>query len=99
MAFGAGIVDCHIEPPEALNGFIDQVAHLAVMPNVGADEFGLCADRAELSDKLGARVAVAAGDDDLVAFIGEGQGRGTADPGERAGNQDNGHLTLLVSLF
>jgi hypothetical protein len=54
MAFGAGIVDCHIEPPEALNGFIDQVAHLAVMPNVGAGEFGLCADRAELSDQLGA---------------------------------------------
>jgi hypothetical protein len=41
---------------------------------------------------------VAAGDDDLIAFLGEGQGRGAADPGERAGNQDNGHLALLASF-
>ena len=39
-----------------------------------------------------------AGDNDLVAFLGEGQGRGAADPGECAGNQDNGHLALLASF-
>jgi hypothetical protein len=29
-------------------------------------------------------VAMAAGDDDLIAFLGEGQGRGAADASERA---------------
>ena len=65
------------------------------MANIGANELGLCAERAELSDKLRTGVAMTAGDDDLVAFVGEGQGRGTADSGERAGNQDDGHLALL----
>ena len=68
------------------------------MAHVGADEFCLRAERAELFDQLCAGVAVAPGDDDLVAFLGEGQGRGAADPGERAGNQDNGHLASSQAL-
>jgi len=41
------------------------------MAHVCADEFGLCAKRAELFDQLGTGVAMAAGDDDLIAFLGD----------------------------
>ena len=49
---------------------------------VCADEFHLCAERADLSDQLCACVAMATGDDELVTFLGKGQGRVAADPGE-----------------
>jgi hypothetical protein len=39
------------------------------MANIGANEFCLCAKRAEFSDQLGARIAVATRDDDLIAFL------------------------------
>jgi hypothetical protein len=39
---------------------------------------------------------MATGDDELVTFLGKGQGRGAADPGECTGNQDNSHLALLA---
>jgi hypothetical protein len=81
MALGAGIVDCHVKPPEALDGLIDQVPHVVVMADIGADEFSLSTERAELLGELCARVAVAAGDDDLIAFIGKGQGRSAAQVG------------------
>ena len=68
------------------------------MANIGANELSLCAKGVQLCDQLGARVAVMAGDDDSVAFLGEGQGRGSADPGECARNQDNGDLALLASF-
>jgi hypothetical protein len=45
-ALGAGIVDRHIEPPEALDGLIYQAPHLFVMANIGANKFGLGAKRA-----------------------------------------------------
>jgi hypothetical protein len=88
----AGIIDGDIEPPETLDDLIYQAPHFLVMANIGADEFGLCAKRAELFHQICARIAVPTRDDDLIAFVGEGQGRRAADPGERAGNQDNSHL-------
>ena len=47
------------------------------MADVGADELGLGAERAQLLSEFG----TSCHGDDLVAFVGEGQGRGAADPG------------------
>ena len=68
------------------------------MPHVGADELRLSALRAELLGKLLAGLAVASGDNDLVAFAREGQSCGAADSGERPGNQDNGHPVSYTHL-
>jgi hypothetical protein len=50
------------------------------MADVGADD-GLGAERAQLLSEFGMSVAMAAGNDDLIALAGEGQGRSAADPG------------------
>jgi hypothetical protein len=50
------------------------------MADVGADD-GLGAERAQLLSEFGTSVAMAAGNDDLIALAGEGQGRSAADPG------------------
>src|ERR1700692_4748608 len=46
LAFGAGIVDRHIEPTEPSYGLVDQVADVVLVPNVRADELSFKADTA-----------------------------------------------------
>jgi hypothetical protein len=86
VTLGAGIVDRNAEPAEPLHRLIDEVAHLLIMTNVGADELGFRAERAQLLSELGASVAMAARNDDLIAFAGESERGGAADSGERPGN-------------
>jgi hypothetical protein len=57
--------------------------------NVGANEFGLGAERAKLCDQRLANVIAAAGDDEIGAFFGEGECGGAADAGQGASDEDN----------
>ena len=65
------------------------------MADVGANEFGLCAEAAKLRGEGGAFFVVAARHDNSSAFAGEGDGGGTANAGKGAGDQDDrcAHLT------
>ena len=90
LAFGAGAVDGRIQTTEARDGLIDQVAHIVLAAHVGADELRFAAELAQLSSQRLAGVLMAAGNDDAVAFPRKSKGRCTPNPGQRAGNQDNG---------
>jgi hypothetical protein len=50
LAFGTGVVDGNIQAAKALDGLIDQVAHIVVMAHVGTPILRLSADVAEFGD-------------------------------------------------
>ena len=89
-AFGAGIVDGDVEAAEPGDGLVDQVLHVVLAADVGANEFGFRAGaRSSLTSAWPASSrrpeTTSAG-----AFVGEGERGGAADAGQRAGDQDNG---------
>jgi len=90
LAFGAGVVDRHIEPAEARHGLVDQVAHVVFVAHVSADEFSFHAEAAELLGQSMSLLVAAAGDNNPGTLLSEGQGGGTANTGQGAGDQDNG---------
>ena len=88
LAFGAGIVDGHVEPTKARDRSIDQVGDLIVVAHIGTYEFRL----PPLPQFGGQRLAgfiTAAGDDDAGAFASEGKGSGASYAGEGARDQDD----------
>jgi hypothetical protein len=95
LAFDAGIVHGNIETAESRDRFVDKVADLVFVRNVGPNELCLGAKRFQLRDKGLPLVVVAAGHDHIGAFAGVCHSSGTADAGEGAGNENN----LLSHLF
>ncbi len=80
LAFGAGAVDGRIQTAEARDGPIDQAAHIVFVAHVGAEEFNLTAEPAQLSSQALADVLMTAGNDNAVAFPRKGEGRCTPNP-------------------
>jgi hypothetical protein len=99
LAFEAGVVDGNIETAKSLDCFVDKVADLVFLRNVGPNEFCLGPKRFQLSDKGLAFVVVAAGHDHIGTFAGESHGSGATDAGERAGNENNLLSHLLPSAM
>src|ERR1700749_4114746 len=95
LTFKAGVVDGNVETAKSLDCFVDKVADLVFLRNVGPNEFCSGPKRFQLSDKGLAFVVVAAGHDHVGAFAGECHGGGATDAGERPGNENN----LLSHLF
>src|ERR1700687_5937718 len=89
-ALGAGVIDVNVEAAELRDGLADQILHVVLVADVGANEFRFCAKAAKFADKRLAGVIAAAGDDYSGAFVREGQSGGAADAGQGAGNQYNG---------
>src|ERR1700731_3463578 len=98
LAFGAGAVDGRIQATEARDGLIDQAAHIVIAAHVGADELRFAAELAQLGSQRLADVLMTAGNDDAIAFSRKSKGRGTPNPSQRAGNQDNGGAHIASSL-
>ncbi len=96
-AFGAGIIDGDIEAAEPGDRPVDQVLHVALAADVGADEFRFRAECSQFGDQRQARVLATPGNDEPGTFAREGDSGGAADTGQGAGNEDNGsgHETLL----
>jgi hypothetical protein len=90
LAFGAGVVDGDVETAEARDCLVDEITDIVLVADVGADEFGLRAKRAQLLGQRLSGFVAAAGDDDTGAVSGVGDGGGAADAGEGAGDQDDG---------
>ena len=60
------------------------------MADIGADEMGLGAEVPQIGRDRFAGFGIAAGNDDLRAFTGKSFCGGAADPGEGAGDEDDG---------
>src|SRR5882757_5869765 len=90
LTFGAGVVDRDVKTTEASHGLVDQVADVVFVAHVGADEFSFRAEATELPGQGMARLVATAGDNNPGAFFRKGQGRGSADTGQGACNQDDG---------
>jgi hypothetical protein len=69
LAFGAGVVDGNVEPAEPSDGFVDQILHVALVVNVGADEFCFRTGGAKLGGQRFAGVIATAGNDDTGALL------------------------------
>ncbi len=82
LAFGAGGVDGGIETAEACDGLVDQIADVVLAADVGADESRLGTEAAELGFERVALRFPAAGDDDVRALLGKGDGGGATDAGQ-----------------
>jgi hypothetical protein len=97
LAFDAGIVHGNVETAESRDRFVDEVADVVLLLNVGPNELCLGAQRSQLRDKVFPLVVVAAGHDHIGAFAGERHSSGAADAGEGAGNENN-LLSHLLSF-
>src|SRR6266850_1976673 len=98
LSFGAGIVHRDIETAKPCDGLVDQGADVILLADVGVDELGLRAERAQLLNEGLAGLITPTGNDHLRALLGEGDGGGATDAGKGARNQDNwgAHLVILV---
>ena len=101
LAFGAGVVHRDIEAAKPCDGLVDQSADVIVLAHVGVDELGLRTERAQLLNERLSGLITPAGNDDVGALLGEGEGGGAADAAESAGDQDNwvAHMLILADLL
>jgi hypothetical protein len=85
----------YIEPAETRDGLVDEMAHLILAPYVGFDEGSLRTKGAQFGlERLAFGFAPTRGDDRRAAF-GKSDSGGAADPGQRAGNEDNGSILAI----
>ena len=84
-----------IKPTEPGDGLVHEILYVALVTNVGANEFGRSAECAKLRDQCLTGVIAATGDDEIGAFFGEGECGGAADTGQGASDEDNrtGHVS------
>ncbi len=87
LAFGGGVVHRDIETAKPCDGLVDQGADVILLADVGVDELGLRAERAQLLDERLAGLITPTGDDDLRALLGEGGGGGAPDAGQSTSDQ------------
>jgi len=88
-SLGARVVHRDIEAPEACDSLVDHRANVVVLADVGVDELGLCAERAQFLGECGTGLVTSASDDHVRALLGEGDGGGAADAGECTGDQND----------
>ena len=82
LAFGAGIVHRDIEAAKPCDGLVDQSADVIVLADIGVDELGFRAERAQLLNLRVSGFITPTGNDDIGALLGEGEGGGAADAAE-----------------
>src|SRR6202011_4492630 len=75
--------------PNRSHCLVDQILHVALVADVGVDEFRFRAERTQLGDEPLAFVIAAAGNDEAGTFAGEGERGGAADAGECACDQND----------
>jgi hypothetical protein len=85
--FGAGVVHRDIKAAKPRDGFIDHVACVFLLAHVGVDEGGFRAERGQFQGECLTGLLAPAGDHDLRAFPGEGDGGRTPDTCQPAGTR------------
>src|SRR5713101_1841462 len=101
LAFGAGVIDGHIQATEARDGLIDQVSYVVLVAYIGMHVFCLHIKSAEFSHQILAGFVASTRDNDAHPLFGEGQGGGSSNACEGASDQNNGssHRVLLGGQF
>ena len=89
LTFGTRVVNGDVETAKPRDGLIDHVADLILLADVGADELGLCTQRAQLLGERLAGLVSPTRDNHLRALLGEGNRGGAPNAGEATGNQDD----------
>ena len=89
VSLGAGVVDGDVEAAESGDRLVDQILHVRLMPDVGANELGLRPKRFKFRGQRLTSIVVAARDNEIGAVFREGQRGGAADAGESASNEHN----------
>jgi len=84
--------------PNRGDGRVDQHAHVLVVADVGLDELGLRAERAQLINERFAGLVTAAGGDHLRALLGKRNRCGPANTSECSGDQYDGFIHLVQLL-
>ena len=87
-----GVVVADVEAPEALDGLVEEGAHLVVVRDVPGQERSLAPHFLDEPNGLPTALLVHVGDDDLPAFASEEDGRSTAEAAARA--CDQAHLSV-----
>jgi hypothetical protein len=77
-----------IETAKPCDGLVDQSADVLLLADVGVDELGLRAERAQLLNERLACLITPTGNDHLRALLGEGDGGGATDTAQGASDQD-----------
>src|SRR5712692_10599193 len=89
LTLGTGTIDGGVDSSKSRNGLVHQIAHLIILPDVGLDEDGFCAEAVQFGLKgLTFRIP-ATGHDKPGAFLRKFNGSGPTDPGQRTRNQNN----------
>ena len=92
QAFGASVIDRHIDPSEACDGVLHQHADFGFEAYVGKEKNRLGAERTQFGGQSLASLFVTAADNHARLFLGEGNCGGAADAGERASDEDDGMI-------
>src|SRR5207245_6164478 len=92
LAFGAGVIDGHIQAPNPRDCLIYQAAHIVLVAYIGPHKFCFRAKFAELANQPLAFVIMPAGNNNACAFLREGQRGGSPDTCECTSNQNNGFI-------
>jgi hypothetical protein len=105
MAFGARVVDRHVDVTKTREGSIDERLNLIVAAHVAGDELGLGTERQELLRQRLPLLLVTSRDDELCALSGKGKRGRPPDAGERPSDENalfaraaHGHDSSLREL-
>jgi hypothetical protein len=73
-----------VQAAKALDSLADEVAHVVLAAHIGAHEFSLGAESAQLSDQCLPGIVASTGNYDARTFLSEREGGRAADAGKRA---------------
>src|SRR5260370_25583113 len=86
LALGARVIEGGIRAAKALDGLINETAHIVFLAHVGADEFGFGTQLAKFGFQLATLRFAPAGNDDASSFLRESDSGGSANA--RQGTSD-----------
>src|SRR5258708_13221393 len=89
LAFGTGAIHGDIQATKTLDGLVDEIAHVVLVPDVRAHEFRLSAKSAQFSDERLPSVIASTGNDDARTFLREPESHAATYAGEASRDYDN----------
>ena len=90
FALGARVVHGYVEPTEARNRPVNEIAHVVLVPNIRDNELCLGAQTPQLRLQSLSLRLLSTRNHQPGPFLREGDRGGAADAREAAGDQDNG---------
>src|SRR5205807_7822362 len=89
FAFGAGVIDSHIQTTKPGHGLIDQLAHIVFVAHIGPHKFSFRAEFPEFANQILSFFIMSPRNNNGCALLREGKCGGSANTCQRAGDQNN----------